>query len=93
MITRDDRSLNCTASLHNTSCCAKLFAIADTPWGTYRKIFHSNYLMLQKLLLMASLRAVSPVHPSSIGPAILITCINISVKPSTVSLMFLGKSF
>lgn len=93
MITRDDRSLHCTALLYNNSCCAKVFAIAATPWGSERKIIHSNYLMLQKLLLMANLRAVSPVHPSSIAIAILMPCINIPIKASTVSLMFLGKSF
>lgn len=85
--------LNRTALLYNASCCAKLFATADTPRGSYRKIFHSNYLMLQKLLLMAGLQAVSPVHPSSIGLAIPIFCINSSVKPSNVSLIFLRKSF
>jgi len=70
-----------------------MFAIAGTLWGTQRKILHSNYLILQKLLLMASLRSVFPVHPPSIGPVTLISCINVSVKPSVVSLMFLGKSF
>lgn len=66
MITRDDRSLNCTALLYNSSCRAKWIAVVDTPWGCYRKILHNNYLMLQKLLLRATLRPVSPAHPSSI---------------------------
>lgn len=86
----------CTVLLCSTTTLVVLkclFAIAATPWGSERKIIHSNYLMLQKLLLMANLRAVSPVHPPSIAIAILMPCINIPIKASTVSLMFLGKSF
>lgn len=63
MITRDDRSLSCTALVYNSSCANGLI-LQIHPWDATGK--HNNHLMVQKLLLRATLRPVSAAHPSSI---------------------------